>query len=143
VVSFEVREVVHAQGISRMRACPRNCGIPQESPGSMCRSGNKHENSVGVTGFPLRAASSRRDSPATALEYLHKLEQLCLFMPEWRHKSTGEPVMYLDQDFYRSSYRDLKELERLYLTRPLAENEPPHPKVPTYPETSRDYGFNK
>jgi hypothetical protein len=30
--------------------------------------------------------------------------------------------MYLDQDFYRSFYRDLKHLERIYLTRPLAEN---------------------
>jgi hypothetical protein len=76
-------------------------------------------------------------------EYLHKLKQLCLFMPDWRHKSTGEPVMYLDQDFYCSFYRDLKHLERMYLTRQTSENEPPHPKVPSYPETGRDYGFNK
>jgi hypothetical protein len=60
-------------------------------------------------------------------EYLHKLEQLCLFMPDFRHKTTGEPVMYLNQDFNHSFYRDLKHLERLYLTRPLSENEPPHP----------------
>jgi hypothetical protein len=76
-------------------------------------------------------------------EYLHKLEQLCLFMPEWRHKSTGEPVMYLNQDFYRSFHRDLKHLEHIYLTRHTSENEPPHPKVPSYPETGRDFGFNK
>jgi hypothetical protein len=76
-------------------------------------------------------------------EYLHKLEQLCLFLPDWQHKSTGEPVMYLDQDFYCSFYRDLKHLECMYLTRKTSENEPPHPKVPTYPETGKDYGFNK
>jgi hypothetical protein len=51
--------------------------------------------------------------------------------------------MYLDQDFYRSFYRDLKHLEHMYLTRHTSENEPPHPKVPSYPETGRDYGFNK
>jgi hypothetical protein len=76
-------------------------------------------------------------------EYLHKLEHLCLFMPDWRHKTTEEPAMYLNQDFYQSFHRDLKHLECLYLTRQTSENEPPHPKVPTYPETGKDYGFNK
>ncbi len=76
-------------------------------------------------------------------EEFQLLDNLCEFNPTALHPNAKEPCMWLDRTMYIGLLRNLKAIQRKYLTRTMSEIEDPHPPVPVYPEVRSGFAFNK